>query len=125
MGSKGFILLGLLFVLSVLCHSGYSLQCYRCLNPGGMCTNIFNCTPDSDACLSLFGGLRPFHVGARRPVPSPSVWNITVWSSAIISSNTFFLLMGWLYSLLPLQIILSWPFGGGTYLNCFLQIPSE
>ncbi|KAF6104412.1 hypothetical protein HJG60_011348 [Phyllostomus discolor] len=55
MGSKGFILLGLLFVLSVLCHSGYSLQCYRCLNPGGMCTNIFNCTPDSDACLSLFG----------------------------------------------------------------------
>ncbi|KAF6104415.1 hypothetical protein HJG60_011348 [Phyllostomus discolor] len=56
MGSKGFILLGLLFVLSVLCHSGYSLQCYRCLNPGGMCTNIFNCTPDSDACLSLFGG---------------------------------------------------------------------
>ncbi|KAM5319209.1 CD59 glycoprotein [Glossophaga mutica] len=55
MGSKGFILLGLLLVLFILCHSGHSLQCYSCLNPGGTCTHVTNCTPNFDACLSFFG----------------------------------------------------------------------
>lgn len=52
MGSKGrFILLGLLLVLSVLCDSGHSLQCYSCLNPGGECTAVTTCSPNLDACL--------------------------------------------------------------------------
>nr|XP_053780500.1 CD59 glycoprotein [Desmodus rotundus] len=61
MGSKGFILLGLLLILSVLCHSGHSLQCYTCLNPGGPCTHVTNCTPNFDACLSLYGEVHTYY----------------------------------------------------------------
>ncbi|XP_032976908.1 CD59 glycoprotein [Rhinolophus ferrumequinum] len=52
MGSKGsFVLLGLLLILCVLCHSGHSLECYSCLNPSGRCTTTTNCTQNLDACL--------------------------------------------------------------------------
>ncbi|XP_054441909.1 CD59 glycoprotein [Pteronotus mesoamericanus] len=54
MGSKGgFTLLGLLLIVSVLCHSGHGLQCYHCPNAIGLCNNAVNCSSNFDACLSL------------------------------------------------------------------------
>ncbi|KAL2806280.1 CD59 glycoprotein preproprotein [Daubentonia madagascariensis] len=57
----GFVLLGLLFVLAVLCHSGYSLQCYSCINPVPECTVVTNCTPNYDTCLLTKAGPRLYH----------------------------------------------------------------
>ncbi|KAJ1075079.1 PREDICTED: CD59 glycoprotein [Capra hircus] len=51
MASKGgYILLGLLFSLAVLCQLGHSLQCYSCINQVD-CTSVVNCTHNQDACL--------------------------------------------------------------------------
>ncbi|XP_036182843.1 CD59 glycoprotein-like [Myotis myotis] len=62
MGSKGgFTLLGLLIILSVLCDSGHSLQCYTCLNPGGACTLTTNCTVNFDACLYVKAETRTYY----------------------------------------------------------------
>ncbi|XP_066216632.1 CD59 glycoprotein-like [Saccopteryx leptura] len=62
MESKGrFFLPGLLLILSVLCQSGYSLQCYTCLNPGGKCTNVVNCTANHDACLHVKAETRSYY----------------------------------------------------------------
>ncbi|KAB0406936.1 hypothetical protein E2I00_002325 [Balaenoptera physalus] len=52
MGSKGgFVLLGLLFSLAVLCHVGHSLECYNCVNPANGCTTAVNCSHNQDTCL--------------------------------------------------------------------------
>ncbi|XP_057605574.1 CD59 glycoprotein [Hippopotamus amphibius kiboko] len=52
MGSRGgLVLLGLLFILAVLCHVGYSLECYSCINPIGECKTAINCTHNENACL--------------------------------------------------------------------------
>lgn len=62
MGSKGsFVLLWFLLILSVLYHSGDSLQCYSCLNPGGKCTTITNCTQNFDACLYVTTDSREYY----------------------------------------------------------------
>ncbi|XP_008145045.1 CD59 glycoprotein [Eptesicus fuscus] len=62
MGSKGgFTLLGLLIVLSVLCDSGHSLRCYSCLNPGGACDLISNCSVNFDACLYVKAETRTYY----------------------------------------------------------------
>ncbi|XP_045413721.1 CD59 glycoprotein-like [Lemur catta] len=57
----GFVLLGLLLVLAILCHSGYSLQCYSCINPVPECATVTNCTPNFDACLHTIAGPRIYH----------------------------------------------------------------
>ncbi|XP_012595340.1 CD59 glycoprotein isoform X2 [Microcebus murinus] len=57
----GFVLFGLLLMLAVLCHSGYSLKCYSCINPMPECTTISNCTPNFDACLRTKAGPRIYH----------------------------------------------------------------
>ncbi|KAF5916259.1 CD59 glycoprotein [Diceros bicornis minor] len=52
MGSKeGFVLLGLLLILAVLCRSGHSLQCYSCINPVKTCNNSITCSHNFDSCL--------------------------------------------------------------------------
>ncbi|KAK1335669.1 hypothetical protein QTO34_003462 [Cnephaeus nilssonii] len=62
MGSKGgFTLLGLLIILSVLCDSGHSLRCYSCLNPGGACDLISNCSVNFDACLYVKAETRTYY----------------------------------------------------------------
>lgn len=61
MGNKGgLILLGLLLILSVLCQSGYSLQCYTCLRQGPECKTIANCTANHDACLHVIAETRDY-----------------------------------------------------------------
>ncbi|XP_006062451.1 CD59 glycoprotein [Bubalus bubalis] len=51
MASKGgYILLGLLFFLAVLCQLGHSLQCYSCINQVN-CTSVVSCSRNQDACL--------------------------------------------------------------------------
>ncbi|KAM9767327.1 CD59 glycoprotein [Dama dama] len=51
MASKGgYILLGLLFFLAVLCQLGHSLQCYSCVNQVD-CATAINCSQNQDACL--------------------------------------------------------------------------
>ncbi|XP_054569985.1 CD59 glycoprotein-like [Eptesicus fuscus] len=62
MGSKGgFTLLGVLIILSVLYDSGYSLQCYTCINPVGSCSIINNCTVNLDACLYVKAETRTYY----------------------------------------------------------------
>lgn len=62
MGSKGgFTLLGLLIILSALCDSGHSLRCYNCLNPGGTCEAITNCSINLDACLFVKAETRTYY----------------------------------------------------------------
>ncbi|XP_037378379.1 CD59 glycoprotein [Talpa occidentalis] len=57
MGNKGrFIMLGLLLILAVLCHSGHSLQCFHCIKPTKPCTNNNTCLENFDRCLTLIGG---------------------------------------------------------------------
>uniref|UniRef100_H0WMJ6 CD59 glycoprotein n=2 Tax=Otolemur garnettii TaxID=30611 RepID=H0WMJ6_OTOGA len=55
------VLLPLLFVLVILCYSGFSLKCYSCLNPVADCTSVANCTPNLDACLHTIAGPRVYH----------------------------------------------------------------
>ncbi|XP_069326667.1 CD59 glycoprotein [Eulemur rufifrons] len=57
----GFVLFGLLLVLAILCHSGYSLQCYSCVDPVPECTAVITCAPNSDACLRTIAGPRLYH----------------------------------------------------------------
>ncbi|XP_070328899.1 CD59 glycoprotein [Odocoileus virginianus] len=57
MASKGgYILLGLLFFLAVLCQLGHSLQCYSCVNQVD-CTTATNCSHNQDACLYVKAAL--------------------------------------------------------------------
>ncbi|XP_053418904.1 CD59 glycoprotein [Nycticebus coucang] len=55
------VLLPSLFVLVVLCHSGYSLRCYSCMSPDPVCTTVSNCTPNFDSCLRTKAGPRVYH----------------------------------------------------------------
>ncbi|XP_066107344.1 CD59 glycoprotein [Saccopteryx bilineata] len=62
MESKGrFFLPGLLLILSVLCQSGYSLQCYQCPNTSGKCTTVVNCTATQNACLLARAETRTYY----------------------------------------------------------------
>ncbi|XP_058161572.1 CD59 glycoprotein [Dasypus novemcinctus] len=62
MGSKGrLVVLGLLLVLAVLCHSGSSLQCYSCLSVPSKCNMASNCSINLDACLWVKAGPRNYY----------------------------------------------------------------
>ncbi|XP_059971367.1 CD59 glycoprotein-like [Mesoplodon densirostris] len=52
MGSKGgFILLGPLFILAVLCHVGHSLESYSCINAANGRTTVFSYSHNQDTCF--------------------------------------------------------------------------
>ncbi|KAM9659260.1 CD59 glycoprotein [Trichechus inunguis] len=62
MGSKGgFVLLGPLLILAVLCHSGYCLQCYSCIAVGPPCAVITNCTYPLNSCLFVKAASRRYY----------------------------------------------------------------
>ncbi|XP_077633615.1 CD59 glycoprotein isoform X1 [Crocuta crocuta] len=50
----GFILLVLLLLLAVICHSGHSLTCYNCISQATKnCTKTATCSSNLDACLYI------------------------------------------------------------------------
>ncbi|XP_078289493.1 CD59 glycoprotein [Panthera onca] len=62
MGSQGFILLVLLLILAVLCHSGHSLTCYSCVAPvSGNCTKTSVCSSNLDSCLYIEGEPKSYY----------------------------------------------------------------
>lgn len=57
MESKGrFILLGLLLVLVLLCHSGHGLTCFACTRPLYACTVNQTCESNYDTCVHIDAG---------------------------------------------------------------------
>nr|XP_004660764.1 CD59 glycoprotein [Jaculus jaculus] len=50
-GPGGLILPLLLILLAVFCSTGFSLNCYNCLNPDVPCKINVTCVPNLDACL--------------------------------------------------------------------------
>ncbi|XP_016043038.1 CD59 glycoprotein [Erinaceus europaeus] len=61
MGSKGgFILLGLLLFLAVLCHSGHGLTCFSCMRPFYRCTTNQTCAVNYNTCLYVDAGINKY-----------------------------------------------------------------
>uniref|UniRef100_A0A8C9JH24 Uncharacterized protein n=1 Tax=Panthera tigris altaica TaxID=74533 RepID=A0A8C9JH24_PANTA len=76
MGSQGFILLVLLLILAVLCHSGHSLTCYSCVAPvSGNCTKTSVCSSNLDSCLYIEGS------------PNPITTSAGSWRTAVSSTS--------------------------------------
>lgn len=57
----GLTLLRVLFILVVLCSTGFGLQCYSCLDPVSYCNSTSECLTHFDACAIVVAGPRIYH----------------------------------------------------------------
>ncbi|XP_006883848.1 PREDICTED: CD59 glycoprotein-like [Elephantulus edwardii] len=70
MGNLGaFALIGVLVILTLLCHTGYSLRCYNCFATDNQCNMTLKCRVSLNACLHAKSGSRGVASASRRVEP--------------------------------------------------------